>query len=319
MSASNVERARRGCETVARGDSDHEAACADFVARFTAGWAHPEPATLVALLTPSARARAPLTPEVRGRQQMQRVFESVLELMPDLHVEVHDWASFNDGVFIEFTLSGSLGKRLLRWDVVDLFVLEGSLASERVTYFDSMPLLTQTLRVPRGWPALLRSGSLPRWSRSAAPQSCACPAQADGVDVAERFVARFAAYWARPTVAGYLELLDSQVELDLPSLGRVRGREQARAAVRRRLQIAPDLTANVIRWGGRGASVFVELQFALPTGHDAIRWNAVNRFQLREDRALRARSYEDSLVRMQLIATRPRLLLNLLRATIASR
>jgi hypothetical protein len=41
------------------------------------------------------------------------------------------WAETADGVFIELTLSGHLGRRPLEWTVVDRIILEDGLIRER--------------------------------------------------------------------------------------------------------------------------------------------------------------------------------------------
>jgi ketosteroid isomerase-like protein len=296
--------------------SPDEAAGADFVARFTAVWQRPDPDALAALLTPSASASAPLTPDAKGSARIRQVFADALRLMPDMRAHVHDWAPHQDGVFIEFTLSASLAGRKLEWDVVDRFALDGRLASERASYFDSLPLLSLALRTPRAWPGLLRARALPRAGAVAAAEPCALPRD-DATDGVERFVARFAAYWARPTPEGFLGLLaDGPLDIDLPFLARLYAREDAPAAVERRLKLAPALTAKPIRWGARENSVFIELQFLLPAGQKTVRWNSVNRFALREDRAFEGRAYDDKLARLQKIAVHPQLLLDLLRAVV---
>jgi hypothetical protein len=53
---------------------------------------------------------------------------------------------------IEFDLRGNTGGRPISWRGVDHFTLgEDGLASERLTYFDSLPLILTVLRRPRSW------------------------------------------------------------------------------------------------------------------------------------------------------------------------
>jgi hypothetical protein len=71
---------------------------------------------------------------------------------------VHRWGATDDGVLIEFTLSGVAGGKPISWDAVDRFVVgEDGLATERVSYFDAMPIVLTAVRRPRAWPAFLRS------------------------------------------------------------------------------------------------------------------------------------------------------------------
>jgi hypothetical protein len=85
-------------------------------------------------------------------------------MIPDLHVTVHRWASREDTVFIEFDLVGTFGGRELSWPAVDLFLLRGDLAAERISYFDSTPLFVQILTRPRGWRRLISSRFRPSFA-----------------------------------------------------------------------------------------------------------------------------------------------------------
>jgi hypothetical protein len=77
--------------------------------------------------------------------------------MPDLHGELKRWAETADGVLIELTLSGHLGRRPLEWTVVDRIILEDGLIRERRSYFDPAPLLKAVALQPRAsLPLLLR-------------------------------------------------------------------------------------------------------------------------------------------------------------------
>jgi hypothetical protein len=72
--------------------------------------------------------------------------------------EVHRWGATSDGVLIEFTVRGSAGGAPISWQSVDRFVLdENGLATERFTYFDSLPLALTLMRRPRTWPRFTRS------------------------------------------------------------------------------------------------------------------------------------------------------------------
>ena len=61
-------------------------------------------------------------------------------------------------MLIDFTLSGTAGGAPISWRAVDRFVIgEDGLATERVSHFDSLPLILTVARRPRAWPALVRS------------------------------------------------------------------------------------------------------------------------------------------------------------------
>jgi ketosteroid isomerase-like protein len=131
---------------------------ADFVERFTAYWRAPSVEGLDKLLAPDVRLAAPMTPTTHTLEEGKRAFAAVLDLAPDLSADVHRWGATGDGVLIEFTLSGSTAGVPLSWHAVDHIVLrDDGLASQRVSYFDSAPLILEVLRHPRAWPAFVRS------------------------------------------------------------------------------------------------------------------------------------------------------------------
>ncbi len=91
---------------------------------------------------------------------------------------MHRWGATADGVLIEFTLQRHGGGRPISWDAVDRFVLgEDGLATERVTYFDSAPIVLTVAAPPArlaGVPAApscaadpcgRRQSSRPTWRR----------------------------------------------------------------------------------------------------------------------------------------------------------
>ena len=61
-------------------------------------------------------------------------------------------------MLINFTLSGTAGGTPISWTAVDRIAIgEDGLATERVSYFDSLPLILALARRPRAWPGFLRS------------------------------------------------------------------------------------------------------------------------------------------------------------------
>jgi hypothetical protein len=135
-----------------------EGAAADFAERFAEYWRAPTPEGLATVLAPQVRLIAPMTPVTRTLEEGQRAFAELFEMIDDLTAVVHRWGATEDGVLIEFTLSGSAGGKPISWTAVDRFVLgEDGLASERVSYFDSVPIALTAMRRPRAWPAFIRS------------------------------------------------------------------------------------------------------------------------------------------------------------------
>ena len=131
---------------------------ADFTRRFADFWSAPAPGLLGTILAEDVRLVAPMTPTTHSLAEGKRAFARTFELIPDLTAEVHRWGATEHGVLIEFTLSGSAGGSPISWRAVDRFTIgEDGLATERVSYFDTMPLIGAVARRPRAWPAFLRS------------------------------------------------------------------------------------------------------------------------------------------------------------------
>lgn len=131
---------------------------ADFVRRFAKFWQAPAPERLDTVLAPDARLSAPMIPTTHGLEAGKRAFADLFELIPDMTAEVHRWGATVDGVLIEFTVRGTAGGSPISWQSVDRFVLDDDgLATERFTYFDSLPLVLALARRPRAWPGFTRS------------------------------------------------------------------------------------------------------------------------------------------------------------------
>jgi hypothetical protein len=131
---------------------------ADFARRFGEFWRAPSPERLDTVLGERVRLVAPMTPTTETLTDGKRAFASLFGLIPDLTGEVHRWGATADGVLIEFTLSGTAGGAPISWHAVDRFLLGADgLATERVSYFDSAPLVLAVGRRPRAWPGFVRS------------------------------------------------------------------------------------------------------------------------------------------------------------------
>ena len=134
------------------------AAAADFARRFAEYWKAPTPAGLDTVLAEQVRLVAPMTPVTHTLKEGQRAFAELFELIAEMTAEVHRWGATADGVLIEFTISGMAGGKPISWNAVDRFVLgEDGLATERVSYFDSGPIVLAAASRPRTWPGFLRS------------------------------------------------------------------------------------------------------------------------------------------------------------------
>jgi ketosteroid isomerase-like protein len=135
-----------------------KAQAAEFVERFTDAWQRHSAEPLNALLTDDVVLIQPLMPRLSGKAAARREFERLFRLIPDLHADVHGWASDNDVVFVDFTLRGTFGGAEISWPVVDRIRLRDGLVAERVSYFDAVPLLVQAIKRPSGWRRLASAG-----------------------------------------------------------------------------------------------------------------------------------------------------------------
>jgi hypothetical protein len=131
---------------------------ADFARRFAEFWSAPAPDLLGTLLAEDVRLVAPMTPATDTLAEGERAFAGIFELIPDLTADVHGWGATESGVLIDFTLSGSAGGSPISWRAVDRIAIgEDGLATERISYFDPLPLIAAVVRRPRVWPGFLRS------------------------------------------------------------------------------------------------------------------------------------------------------------------
>jgi limonene-1,2-epoxide hydrolase len=142
----------------------------DSVARwFAAGWDSPGSAErfcahFVPGFAPQIRLIQPGAPTAKGHDGFRALFGGVFELAPDMRADIHRWAGEGESVYIEFTLSGTVGGRRASWPAVDRLTLERGLVVERRSFFDPTPSRLALLRHPPSWPRAgrLLAGSLRR-------------------------------------------------------------------------------------------------------------------------------------------------------------
>jgi len=118
-----------------------QAAADEFVQRFATYWQSPDPQSLHTILAEDVRLVTPRMPTTDGLAAAVEGFTGLFELIPDLTGQVHRWGPHADGVFIEFTLSGTLGGGPVSRRAVDSFdVGPNGLATKRVSFFDPAPI-----------------------------------------------------------------------------------------------------------------------------------------------------------------------------------
>lgn len=140
-------------------DNVDEEFAARFAERFADTWRTPDLAKHEALWSDDIVLTQPMMGTLRGKQACRNAFQRLFALVPDLHADVHRVAHAEHQVFIEFTLSGTYGGKPIAWDAADRFTFTGGLIAERVSYFDSAPLVAKLLGRPRGWDRLARTGA----------------------------------------------------------------------------------------------------------------------------------------------------------------
>ncbi|MGW4249364.1 nuclear transport factor 2 family protein [Nocardia sp. NPDC004722] len=136
---------------------------AEFVARFADFWRDPSPQRLPELLDPDAVLIQPLSRPMRGIAAAQEEFRRIWTFLPDLRAAVDRWHGDDQLLFIEFRLHARAGRQVLEWPNVDRFTLADGKATERVNYFDPLPLLPQLLTQPSVWFRWWTSGAARPW------------------------------------------------------------------------------------------------------------------------------------------------------------
>ncbi|WP_431958341.1 nuclear transport factor 2 family protein [Nocardia lijiangensis] len=99
-------------------------------------------------IQPDVRYSQPLSRGGYGHAGFRRLFTGLFAAVPDLHGTVHRWSPTDDGVLIEFTLAGTLGRRPVAVNLVDRILLRDSLIASIDTYFDPTPLTPRMLAHP---------------------------------------------------------------------------------------------------------------------------------------------------------------------------
>jgi hypothetical protein len=143
--------------------SSTQAAATEFAEFFAAGWAigarNPEAffQHFGPRMHPNTALIQPIAPPARGPGALRELFGPLFKALPDLTGTLRRWGQTDDGVFIEITLRGHLGRRPVEWTVVDRIILEDGLIRERQSYFDPAPLLKAVALRPRASLPLLLS------------------------------------------------------------------------------------------------------------------------------------------------------------------
>jgi ketosteroid isomerase-like protein len=123
-----------------------------------AGGSFASVARLHALTHPDYRATQPQTPTAIGPSGLLDLFSRVYALLPDMRGEVQAANVYEDGVYIEVRLTGTLAGRPVSWEACDRFSFRDGLVVGRTTYLDPLSLFTAVATRPSAWRRWWRSG-----------------------------------------------------------------------------------------------------------------------------------------------------------------
>jgi hypothetical protein len=107
--------------------------------------------------------------------------------------------------------------------------------------------------------------------------------------VADDFARRFAEYWSKPTLDGLSTLLRDDVRLVAPLTVTTENLTDGRLTFGGILELIPDITGTVHRWGPHPDGCFIEFTLAGTLNGAPISWRAVDSVELDEDGMARER------------------------------
>lgn len=128
-----------------------------------------------------------------------------------------------------------------------------------------------------------------------------------GESPAADFARRFAEFWAAPSPEGLGTVLAPRVRLVAPMTPTTHTLAEGERTFAELLELIPDLTGAVHRWGATADGMLIEFTLNGSAGGGPISWHAVDRFVLGEDGLATERiSYFDSTPVALTVARRPR-------------
>jgi len=114
------------------------------------------------------------------------------------------------------------------------------------------------------------------------------------VSNAETFVERFTEVWRSPQPQQFADLWHEDGTLLHPGMSQpIGGRQKIMRHVGKITQVAPDISLRPLRWAARGDDVFIEWRITATLAGEPVSWDGVDRFTLRDDRAVNGIAYFD--------------------------
>ena len=146
-------------------DKDKLTLATNYVKTFSSCWQLEDPELFLKhfceSMTSNIRLEQPLMPISNGHKQFSREFRCLKTFIPDLKGTVKHWSWNGDYLYIELSLGGTLGKNYVEWNLLDRLKLdEQGKCSERISYFDPLPLILRIILTPTSWFRLFRSGMI---------------------------------------------------------------------------------------------------------------------------------------------------------------
>jgi SnoaL-like domain len=111
-----------------------------FVERFTELWAAPQPEAYASLWHDDGTLLHPGMEAPISAVEIPGYVQRLLDMLPDITLAPTRWASRDDTVLIEWTITATFGDERVSWDGADRFTVRGDRAVEGVAYFDTLPI-----------------------------------------------------------------------------------------------------------------------------------------------------------------------------------
>jgi limonene-1,2-epoxide hydrolase len=136
----------------------------EFPAVFGQGWALPKPDAFVDYFLPliahDATFVQPGFPNAHGHREIARMFRRLFTLFPDLTANPECSAVTGDIVFIGSTCATRIGRRVVRFDVCDRFLIRDGEIVRRQAYSDPTRPMLQLVRSPTTWARVVKSRTI---------------------------------------------------------------------------------------------------------------------------------------------------------------
>jgi predicted SnoaL-like aldol condensation-catalyzing enzyme len=113
------------------------------VQRFAEEWQNPIAENLRHLMHEDTRNLIPPMTEPADREGVVEHFRQVLSQLPDLKVEVLQWAPTGDAVMIEWRASATVAGEVVDWQGVDRFNIRGDRMYKGQVYWDTRQVAQQ--------------------------------------------------------------------------------------------------------------------------------------------------------------------------------